>query len=211
MPHIATLLGFALVSLGMVLTPGPNMIYLISRSITQGPTAGIVSLGGVALGFVFYMLCAAFGITALLFAVPYAYDALRFAGAAYLLWLAWQAVKPNGRSPFQVKKLQVDGPRKLFAMGFVTNLLNPKIAMLYLALLPQFIDPAVGSVLTQSLVLGAIQTFISVGVNAMIALAAGSIALFLGRRPTWLLLQRWLMGTVLAGLAVKMAFEAKRA
>ena len=141
MPHIATLLGFALVSLGIALTPGPNMIYLISRSITQGPAAGIVSLGGVALGFVFYMLCAAFGITALLFAVPYAYDALRFAGAAYLLWLAWQAVKPNGRSPFQVRKLQVDGPRKLFAMGFVTNLLNPKIAMLYLALLPQFIDP----------------------------------------------------------------------
>ncbi|WP_213288236.1 LysE family translocator [Bradyrhizobium sp. sGM-13] len=211
MPHITTLLGFALVSLGMVLTPGPNMIYLISRSITQGPGAGIVSLGGVALGFVFYMLCAAFGITALVFAVPYAYDALRFAGAAYLLWLAWQALKPNGRSPFQVKKLQVDGPRKLFAMGFVTNLLNPKIAMLYLALLPQFIDPAVGSVLAQSLALGAIQIVISVSVNAMIALAAGSIAMFLGTRPSWLLIQRWLMGTVLAGLAVKMAFEAKRA
>jgi threonine/homoserine/homoserine lactone efflux protein len=204
------LLGFAFVSLGMVLTPGPNMIYLISRSITQGPAAGIVSLGGVALGFVFYMLCAAFGITALLFAVPYAYDAVRFAGAAYLLWLAWQAVKPNGRSPFQVRKLQVDGPRKLFAMGFVTNLLNPKIAMLYLALLPQFIDPG-ASVLTQSLALGAIQIVISVGVNAMIALAAGSIARFLGTRPNWLLAQRWLMGSVLAGLAVKMAFEAKRA
>jgi len=210
MPHIATLLGFALVSLGIALTPGPNMIYLISRSITQGPAAGVVSLGGVALGFVFYMLCAAFGITALLFAVPYAYDALRFAGAAYLLWLAWQAVKPNGRSPFQVRKLQVDGPRKLFAMGFVTNLLNPKIAMLYLALLPQFIDPG-ASVLTQSLALGAIQIVISVGVTAMIALAAGSIARFLGTRPNWLLAQRWLMGSVLAGLAVKMAFEAKRA
>jgi threonine/homoserine/homoserine lactone efflux protein len=211
MPHIATLLGFALISLGMVLTPGPNMIYLISRSITQGPGAGIVSLGGVALGFVFYMLCAAFGITALLFAVPYAYDALRFAGAAYLLWLAWQALKPNGRSPFQVKKLAVDGPRKLFAMGFVTSLLNPKIAMLYLALLPQFIDPTVGSVLTQSLALGTIQTVISVSVNAGNALAAGSIARFLGTRPSWLLVQRWLMGTVLAGLAVKLAFEAKRA
>ena len=211
MPYTSTLLGFALVSLGIVLTPGPNMIYLISRSLTQGPAAGIVSLGGVALGFVFYMLCAAFGITALLLAVPYAYDALRFSGAAYLLWLAWQAVKPNGRSPFQVKKLQIDSPRKLFAMGFVTNLLNPKIAMLYLALLPQFIDPAVRSVLTQSLVLGAIQTVISVSVNAGIALAAGSIARFLGTRPSWLLVQRWLMGTVLAGLAVKMAFEAKRA
>ena len=211
MPHTSALLGFALLSFGMVLTPGPNMIYLISRSITQGAGAGIVSLGGVALGFVFYMLCAAFGITALLFAVPYAYDALRFAGAAYLLWLAWQALKPGGRSPFQVKKLQVDGPRKLFAMGFVTNLLNPKIAMLYLALLPQFIDPTVGSVLTQSLVLGTIQTVISVGINAVIALTAGSIAMFLGTRPTWLLVQRWLMGTVLAGLAVRMAFEARKA
>jgi threonine/homoserine/homoserine lactone efflux protein len=211
MPHLSALLGFALISFGMVLTPGPNMIYLISRSITQGPAAGVVSLGGVALGFVFYMLCAAFGITAFLFAVPYAYDALRLAGAAYLLWLAWQAVKPNGRSPFQVRQLKVDGPRKLFAMGFVTNLLNPKIAMLYLALLPQFIDPAQGSVLAQSLVLGSIQIVISVSVNALIALTAGSIALFLGTRPSWLLVQRWLMGTVLAGLAMKMVFEAKRA
>jgi threonine/homoserine/homoserine lactone efflux protein len=211
MPHFSALLGFALISLGMVLTPGPNMIYLISRSITQGPAAGIVSLGGVALGFLFYMLCAAFGITALLFAVPYAYDALRLSGAAYLLWLAWQAVKPNGRSPFQVRELKVDGPRKLFAMGFITNLLNPKIAMLYLALLPQFIDPTQGSVLTQSLVLGSIQTVISVSVNGMIALAAGSIATFLGTRPTWVLVQRYVMGTVLAGLAMKMAFEAKRA
>ena len=211
MPATSSLLGFALISLGLVLTPGPNMIYLISRSITQGPAARIVSLGGVALGFVFYMLCAAFGITALLFAVPYAYDALRFAGAAYLLWMAWQAVRPGGRSPFQVRKLAVDSPRKLFAMGFVTNLLNPKIAMLYLALLPQFIDPAAGSVLLQSVVLGSIQIVISVSVNAMIALAAGSIALFLAQRPTWMLVQRYLMGTVLAGLAMRMAFDARKA
>jgi threonine/homoserine/homoserine lactone efflux protein len=211
MPHVTSLLGFALVSLGMVLTPGPNIIYLISRSITQGSMAGMISLGGVALGFVFYMLCAAFGITALLFAVPYAYDALRLGGAAYLLWLAWQALKPGGRSPFQVKQLKVDGPRKLFAMGFLTNLLNPKIAMLYLALLPQFIDPNVGSILTQSLALGATQIVISVSVNALIALAAGSIALFLGARPTWLLVQRWLMGTMLAGLALRMALETRKA
>ena len=210
MPHTSALLGFALVCFGLVLTPGPNMIYLISRSITQGPAAGIVSLGGVALGFVFYMLCAAFGITALLLAIPFAYDALRFAGAGYMLWLAWQAVKPGGRSPFQVKKLSIDSPRKLFAMGLVTNLLNPKIAMLYLALLPQFIDLTAGSVLTQSVVLGAIQIAISVSVNAMIALGAGSIALFLASRPSWMLVQRWLMGTVLAGLAVRMAVEARK-
>lgn len=210
MPTTTAIIGFALVSLGMVLTPGPNMIYLISRSISQGRMAGLVSLGGVALGFVFYMLCAAFGITALVFAVPYAYDALRFAGAVYLLWLAWQAVRPGGRSPFQVRQLPTDSPYKLFAMGFLTNLLNPKIAMLYLSLLPQFIDPAEGSVLLQSIALGATQIGVSVTVNAVIAIAAASIATFLAARPFWMLAQRWLMGTMLAGFAVKMAVEARR-
>lgn len=113
MPEISNLFAFALVALGMVVTPGPNMIYLISRSLSQGRVAGLISLGGVALGFVFYILCAAFGITALLLAVPFAYDALRFCGAAYLLWLAWQAVRPGGTSPFQVKKLAKDSPQTL--------------------------------------------------------------------------------------------------
>lgn len=152
MPDAANHLAFALVCLGMVLTPGPNMIYLISRSLSQGPKAGLISLGGVAFGFVFYVLSAAFGITALLLAVPYAYDALRFAGALYLLWLAWQAVRPGGRSPFQVRELPKDRPRKLFAMGLMTNLLNPKVAVLYLSLLPQFISPDKGHVLSQLLV-----------------------------------------------------------
>ncbi|EKE69506.1 LysE family translocator [Oceanibaculum indicum] len=210
MPDTASLLAFALIALGMVLTPGPNMIYLISRSICQGRVAGLISLGGVALGFVFYMLCAAFGITAIVLAVPYAYDALRFAGALYLLWLAWQAVRPGGRSPFQVKDLPKDSPRKLFAMGFLTNLLNPKIAVMYLSLLPQFIDPAQGSVLTQSLALGATQIVISVAVNSVIAIAAGSIAAFLIARPGWMVAQRWLMGSVLAAMAVRMATEARR-
>lgn len=210
MPDTANLLAFALIALGMVLTPGPNMVYLISRSICQGRTAGLISLGGVALGFVFYMMCAALGITALLMAVPYAYDALRIGGALYLMYLAWQAVKPGGRSPFEVRDLPVDSPKKLFLMGFLTNLLNPKIAVMYLSLLPQFIKPEHGDVLTQSLVLGFTQIVISVSVNAMIAMAAGSLALFLGQRPTWLVLQRWLMGTVLAGLAVRMLADSKR-
>ncbi|WP_407530365.1 LysE family translocator [Methylobacterium oryzisoli] len=194
----------------MVLTPGPNMIYLISRSISQGRAAGLISLIGVGLGFVIYMLMAVFGITALLLAVPFAYDALRLAGAAYLLWLAWGALKPGGRSPFQVRDLPKDSPRKLFLMGLLTNLLNPKVALLYLALLPQFIDPAQGSVLVQSVLLGSMQIAISLSVNALIALAAGTLAGFLGTRPTWLRLQRWLMGTVLAGLAVRMVSEAHR-
>lgn len=210
MPALTHFVTFALVALGMVLTPGPNMIYLISRSISQGRSAGLVSLGGVALGFVFYMLCAAFGITALVLAVPYAYDALRFGGALYLLYLAWQAVRPGGHSPFQVRDLPLDRPRKLFGMGFVTNLLNPKIAVLYLSLLPQFIDPAHGSVLGQSLALGMTQIVISIAVNASIVLMAGSIASFLAQRPVWITVQRWLMGTVLTALAVRVATQARR-
>jgi threonine/homoserine/homoserine lactone efflux protein len=206
----ANLAAFILLALGMVLTPGPNMIYLISRSISQGPASGLISLGGIALGFVFYVFCAAFGITALLFAVPYAYDALRLAGAGYLLWLAWQALRPGARSPFHVRELQHDGPRKLFLMGFLTSLLNPKIAMFYLALLPQFIDPAAGSVLAQSIILGLIQITVSVSVNTLITFAAGGIALFLRARPLWSLAQRWLMGTLLAGFALRMAWEARR-
>lgn len=211
MPELSNLITYGLISLGMVLTPGPNMIYLISRSICQGRMAGLISLGGVALGFLVYMLCAALGITALLLAVPYAYDALRLGGALYLLYLAWQAVKPGGRSAFQVRDLPQDSPRKLFTMGFVTNLLNPKVAVMYLSLMPQFIDPTGhGSVLAQSLVLGSTQIAISVSVNALIALMAGSIAAFLASKPVWQLVQRWLMGTVLAGLAVRMAFEGRR-
>jgi threonine/homoserine/homoserine lactone efflux protein len=194
----------------MSLTPGPNMMYLVSRSICQGRRAGLVSLGGVGLGFLVYMLAAAFGITALLLAVPLAYDGLRLAGAAYLLYLAWQALRPGGRSPFQVRDLPVDSNRRLFAMGLVTNLLNPKAAMMYLSLLPQFIDPARGNVLTQSLALGSLQIIISLGLNALIATAAGTIAIFLGSRPLWLVLQRWVMGTALAGLGLRMAFESRR-
>ncbi|MGF6573420.1 Threonine/homoserine/homoserine lactone efflux protein [Paraburkholderia fungorum] len=210
MPDFANLLMFGLVALGMVLTPGPNMIYLISRSICQGRRAGLISLSGVALGFVFYMLCAAFGITAFVFAIPYAYDTLRFGGALYLLFLAWQAVKPGGRSAFTVRNLPVDTPSKLFSMGFITNLANPKIAVMYLSLLPQFITPGHGSVLTQSLALGTVQISISLAVNALIAVTAGSISTFLSGRPVWLLVQRWLMGTVLTGLAVRMAYESRK-
>jgi threonine/homoserine/homoserine lactone efflux protein len=210
MPTLSNHLQFALVALAMVLTPGPNMIYLVSRAICQGRTAGMISLGGIALGFMVYLLCAAAGITAIFMSVPLAYDALRIAGAVYLLYLAWQALKPGGRSPFQVRELAEDSPRRLFGMGLFTSLLNPKIAILYVSLLPQFIQPEHGSVLFQSLVLGLTQIAISVSVNALIVLMAGSVALFFASRPSWQVVQRWLMGTVLAGLAVRMAVESRR-
>lgn len=210
MPTPWTLLAFALVALGMVLTPGPNMIYLVSRAICQGRKAGLVSLAGIALGFVIYLFCAAFGITAIVMAVPFAYDALRTAGALYLLWLAWQAIRPDGHSPFAVRALPPDSPRRLFAMGLVTALFNPKVAVLYLSLLPQFIVPGRGGVLTQALALGVTQICVSVAVNAAIVAMAGSIAGFLAHRPGWATAQRWLMATVLGGLAVRMATEARR-
>lgn len=210
MPSLPAFLAFSLICLGMVLTPGPNMIYLVSRSICQGPMAGLISLGGVALGFVVYMLLTAFGITVLLLAVPFAFEVLKFCGALYLGWLAWQALRPGGRSPFQVRDLPADSPRKLFVMGLVTNLLNPKVAILYMSLLPQFIDPTRGSVLLQSLVLGFTQIVIGVTGNGLIALSAGTIALFLAGRPFWMVVQRWLMGTALAALAIRMVTEAQR-
>jgi threonine/homoserine/homoserine lactone efflux protein len=210
LPAPSTLIAFALLCLGMALTPGPNMMYLVSRSICQGRRAALISLAGTGLGWLVYMVSAALGVTALLFAVPLAYDGLRLIGAGYLLYLAWQALRPGGRSAFQVRELPMDSPRRLLAMGFFTNLFNPKAAMLYLSLLPQFVDPARGSVLTQSLVLGGLQIVISLSINALIATAAGSIAAFLGTRPAWMLVQRWLMGTVLAGLGLRMAFESRR-
>ncbi|MEO8531572.1 MAG: LysE family translocator [Deltaproteobacteria bacterium] len=210
MPDLHTLLAFAAVALAMVMTPGPNMIYLVSRSISQGPLAGLISLIGVALAFVVFMLSASFGITALMLSVPYAYDALRFAGAAYLLFIAWQTLKPGGATPFQVRNLPKDSNRKLFAMGFVTNILNPKAAVMYLSILPQFIHPEAGSVLGQSLALGSLQISVSFTVNTVIVFTAGGLARFLATRPTWALVQRWIMGTVLAGFAVRMATEARR-
>ncbi|MEU7862302.1 LysE family translocator [Nonomuraea sp. NPDC049141] len=205
------MLGIALVSLGMVLTPGPNMIYLVSRSITQGRRAGLISLIGVALGFTVYLTATCLGLTAIFAYVPAAYTVLKLAGAAYLLWLAWNAVKPGGTSAFEPRELEIEPPRKLFAMGLLTCLLNPKIAILYLSLLPQFIDPAMGHVLLQSLALGSVQIFIGTLVNALIAVSAGTLAAFLARRPLWLRIQRYFMGTVLAGIAVHLVADRSKA
>ena len=209
MPDHQSLFTFALLTVGFVLTPGPNMVYLISRTLCQGVKAGFISYAGLVVGSLFYLACAAFGITALLFAVPMAYDALRFGGALYLAYLAWQAVRPGGRSPFEVRALEQDSPQRLFLMGLVTNLLNPKQALFYLALLPQFIDEQQGQVLMQFLTLGVIQIFISFMGNGLIMLAAGVIARFLMERPQCLIAQRWLMGTVLAGMSVRMVMQAK--
>lgn len=189
-------------ALGLVLTPGPNMIYLVSRSVTQGRRAGLISLGGVAAGFLVYVAAATAGVTAVFRLVPELYTAIKIAGAGYLLWLAWQAVRPGGRAVFAPRDLPADPPRRLFAMGLVTNLLNPKIAILYVSLLPQFVDTGRGHVAAQVMLLGIVQITIAIAVNCLIVLSAGAVSAFLTRRPGWQRAQRYLMGSALAGLAV---------
>ena len=195
----------------LVYTPGPNMIYCVSRAITQGRMAGMLSLCGVMLGFTVYIVATAFGLTALLLAVPVAFDVIKVAGAAYLLYLAWQALKPGGRSGFEVRDLPHDPPRKLFAMGLMTNLLNPKVAMFYLSFFPQFLHPERGDVLLQILGLGAVQMTVSFFGNASVILFAATIAHFLARSPGWLRAQRYVMGSVLAALALKLLTEKRSA
>ncbi|MBW8482811.1 LysE family translocator [Actinomadura parmotrematis] len=211
MVPLTALLGLAAVALGLVLTPGPNMVYLASRSITQGRAAGLVSLAGVGTGFAVYIALTAAGLSALFVAVPAVYAAVKLGGAAYLLWLAWQAVRPGGASAFAPRDLPADPPRRLYTMGLVTSLLNPKIAILYLSLLPQFADPARGRLPLQIVELGLAQAAVAITVNGLIVLAAGSIAAFLARRPLWQRAQRYLMGTVLAALALRIGLDRSRA
>ncbi|GAB2946095.1 LysE family translocator [Streptomyces sundarbansensis] len=200
-------LGVAMIALGMVLTPGPNMIYLVSRSITQGRRAGVVSLGGVAVGFLVYLVATNLGLSAVFLAVPELYVAVKLAGAGYLAYLAWTALRPGGVAVFAPREMPHDSARRLFGMGLMTNLLNPKIAIMYLSLIPQFISLEAGDVLLQGFLLGSVQIVVALTVNLGIVLAAGSIAVFLARRPSWLRAQRCLMGTALGLLAVSVATD----
>ncbi|GGN66266.1 lysine transporter LysE [Actinoplanes lobatus] len=210
MVTMSSVLAVSVVALGMVLTPGPNMMYLVSRSITQGRRAGLVSLAGVALGFLVYLTATNLGLSVLFVAVPELYQVIKLAGAAYLGWLAFKTLRPGGASVFETRELAADSPRRLFTMGLLTNLFNPKAAVLYLSLIPQFIRPDAGHVVAQGFLLGGVQLAVSMAVNLAIILAAGTIAVFLGRRPGWLRVQRWVMGSVLGLIAVKLATDRGR-
>lgn len=204
--HLLVFVGAALL---MALTPGPNMVYLISRTLCQGRAAGITSWCGVVLGFTVHMLCAAAGLTALFMAVPLGYEVLKFAGALYLLWMAWQAVRPGSRSPFEARDLPAEPPRKLFVMGLLTSILNPKVAIFYLSVLPQFIRPDEGAVLGQSLLLGITQVCIGSAVNLGVTLCAAGIAAWFAKNRAWLAVQRYVMGLVLGALAFKLLSQQR--
>ncbi|WP_457033623.1 LysE family translocator [Kitasatospora sp. P5_F3] len=211
MVEVGAIAGIAVVSLGMVLTPGPNMIYLVSRSVAQGRRAGLISLAGVGVGFLTYLAAATAGIAAVFAVVPEIYLALKLAGAAYLLWLAWKAVRPGAGSVFTPKELAPDRPTRLFLMGLLTCLLNPKIAILYVSLLPQFVAPERGHVAVQSLLLGLTQIAVGLAGNVFFVLTAGSVAVFFARRPLWQRVHRYAMGTLLGAFAVRIAADRSQA
>ncbi len=209
MQDLSSLYAFLVVGGLLSITPGPNMIYVISRSITQGRRAGLTSLGGVVVGYLFYMFGAAFGITAFFKTQPHAAQILSACGAVYMGWLGWNAIRPGGRSPLEIREqLPREHAGKLFAMGATTSLLNPKLALIFLPLLPQFIDEIQGQVLQQSLFYGGLLIAMFAGVNAGMAIFSGSMAHFLARKPAWLLAQRLLMGITLLALSAEMTVQA---
>ncbi|MDB5376281.1 MAG: lysine transporter LysE [Rubritepida sp.] len=206
MPSLQSLLVFAALSVGLAVTPGPNMLYLVSRALAQGTRAGLISLAGCAFGSAAIMICAAAGITAALLAIPYAWDAMRLGGAAYLAWLAWQCLRPGAEPLFAPRDLPREPDGKLFAVGFATAALNPKVALFYIAVLPPFIDASAGHVLLQGAALGTLQVVICAIFDALLIYGAAGAARFLATRPVWLAAQRYVLGVALALIAAKLAF-----
>ena len=201
----ATLLLFSGACVALALTPGPDMLLIASRSVSQGRRAGFASLAGIQLGTYCHALAAALGLSQLFVAVPLAYDAVRMLGAAYLLYLAWKTLR-SGSSLQASAGLQA----RIFRQGLFTNILNPKMALFVLALFPQFIDPRSGSVVVQMLALATVLNLVGLLINGGVILAvSGMKSRFAGRRFS----ARWpnyLLSGVFAGLACKLIFDSRR-
>ena len=180
--HAATLLTFFVASLVLAVTPGPAVIYIVTRTVAQGRAAGLASVAGVALGNLGNAAGASFGLAALLAVSATAFTVLKLAGAAYLVWLGVQALRAARRggavAPAHVPP---DPPRRVFRDGFLVALLNPKTAVFFAAFLPQFIDPA-HSALAQSLAFGALFVAVACGTDALWVLGAAAAAPWLARR-----------------------------
>jgi threonine/homoserine/homoserine lactone efflux protein len=170
-PETSTLLLFAASAVALVLIPGPNLVYIVTRSIEAGPRAGVASVLGVEAGALVHVTAAAAGLSALLASSDVAFEAVRWAGVAYLVYLGVRALRssPDPEAP------RATGLRRTFLEGMLVNLLNPKVGVFFLAFLPQFVDPARGAAATQVLVLGAVFMVIATLLDLVYALAAGLI------------------------------------
>lgn len=206
------LLLFALVALGLVLTPGPNMLFLLTTAVTQGRKAGFLALLGVASGFLFHIALVVLGLSALLAQIPLALLMLKWLGVGYLLFLAYHSVggRPTlVRTPTDLSA-NVWSSRQLFLTGLLTNVLNPKVALFYLSFFPQFIKPAYGSIAAQMLQLGLVQILVSFSVNFLLVLVAAKLMGWAGRHNAWQRAQSWLMASVFVGLAVRLALQSDK-
>ena len=209
MPDFSTLALFAVACLALTATPGPDMLLIASRSVAQGRAAGFVSLAGIQAGTYVHALAAAFGLSQLFLAVPLAYDAVRFAGAAYLLYLAWQAFRSSSGT-FEMRDADARASlASLFQQGLLTNLLNPKMALFVLALFPQFVRPEAGPVAGQILILATVLNGIGLIVNGCVILSASHMRSAILQNPRAKRWSEFALGTVFAGLAVRLAVQGR--
>jgi threonine/homoserine/homoserine lactone efflux protein len=210
MLDLTQLLPFLAAALALNLTPGADMTYVIARSATQGRAAGIAASLGIAAGSFVHSVLAAFGVSALLQHSETAFLAVKYAGAAYLLYLAWKAIRAGSQSITVDRNLPRSGLWRVFAEGALTNLLNPKVALFILAFLPQFVDPARGHPAVQILLLGAIFNLGGTSVNVIVACSASAAARAIGSSASF---GRWLnrvAALVFVGLAVRLALTDQR-
>jgi len=205
---VDTWLLFCLACVALAATPGPNMLFLVSRTLAQGRAAGFVSLAGTSSGFALHALAAAFGLSALLAAIALAFEVVKWAGAIYLAWLAiamWRA----SDEPEATVTAPHSTPHAMYRQGLLTAVLNPKVAVFQLALFPQFVDPARGSVLLQSLVLAVTQLVIVVAGDSVCVAAATGARRWFAARPGWGRWSKRALAGVFGALAARLAFQSR--
>jgi threonine/homoserine/homoserine lactone efflux protein len=197
---------FVAASLALTLTPGPAVLFIVARSIGAGRRAGLLSVAGVGLGNAVHAAATALGLAALVASAPVAFAALRFGGAAYLLYLALR--KLTGREPSTGDLVAAAPPAggAVFGQALLVALLNPKTILFFLAFLPQFADPARGSLAAQLLLLGLLFVVVAVATDSLYVLLAGAIGALLRRHPGFGAWERRISALVYAGLAALAAF-----
>ena len=214
MPEASTLALFAVAAITLLVIPGPSVLYIVTRSLDQGRAAGLASVGGIHVGTLVHVAAAAFGLSALLVSSATAYHAVRWLGAAYLIWLGVRRLLardehgPEADGPGPGAR-RVGLPR-IFAQGVVVNVLNPKTALFFFAFLPQFVDTARGSVPFQVLVFGVAFVLLGLLSDGTYALLASTGAGWLRRRPGAARASRLVSGGVLISLGVTTALAGSR-
>ncbi|HEY7406012.1 MAG TPA: LysE family translocator [Candidatus Angelobacter sp.] len=207
MPEKAAFLTFLFAAFMLNIAPGPDMLYVIGRSVGQGRKAGIVSALGIFVGCWAHILAAAFGIAALLRSSPIAFNIVRYAGAAYLVYLGIKMLVQH--SSLAQQQLKPDSLSAIFRQGAITNVLNPKVALFFLAFLPQFVDARRGSIVWQILLLGLIFNVGGTLVNLGVAYAGGTLGELLRRNARFARLQQWFTGLVFIGLGARLAWQRR--